>query len=287
MTDSNAKLEKRIASAIGNGSGSSGDLIELIAEASAAAEAAAQAAVAERARALDLTASDLDTAHAALATAELSRDRLQAVLPKLRMRLTAALGSEAHARWRGDFERIEKRRDEAAAKFAEACPRLLAGLAGLMREAAEIDGECMRVNSLAPANEPRRLVGVELTARNLTEYSGSQPSIGQTIRLPDYQHSAELAWPPTQEPFAASFAATMRVARDVRFTDRWWEAAEADAAERQQLAERRAEQQHAADAVARAEYEKTLVKNEEERERRAQLRQRGQYPDRDADGSAG
>jgi hypothetical protein len=276
------KLEQRIASAIGNGSGSSGDLMELIAETSAAAEAAAQDAAAARDTALDLTASDLDTAHTALAACELHRDRLQAVLPKLRSRLTAALSSEATARWRGDFERVEKRRDEAAAKFARLCPELLANLVGLMREAEVVDQECLRVNGLAPSNEPLRLLGVELTARRLDAFSSGQPSISQTIRVPDWQHSAEMAWPPPQPDFAATFAATMPVSHDIRHTADWWRAAEADAAERRQLAERRAAEQHVADAARRAEYEMSLLKTQETLERRAQLRQRGR-PDKDAD----
>jgi hypothetical protein len=248
--------------------------MELITAASAAAEAAAQAATAARERALDLTARDLDTAHTTLVAAELTRDRLQAVLPKLRERLTAALSSEAHARWRNDYERTEKRRDEAAARFARQCPELLANLVGLMREAEAVDQECLRVNGLAPANEPRRLVGVELHARNLTSFSSAQPSVGATIRLPNYQHPDQMAWPLPQPDFAASFAASMPMPRDIRFTDQWWRASEADRLERQQLAERRAADQHAADAERRAEYERTLLKQEEAREVRAQAARR-------------
>jgi hypothetical protein len=146
------------------------------------------------------------------------------------VRLTDVLAAEAHARWRADFERTEKRRDEAAAKFARLCPELLAGLVGLFREADAADQECLRVNATAPANEPRRLVGVELTARNLTAYSSTQPSISATIRLPDYDHSDHMAWP-VQRPndFAVAVAESMRAPRDVRHTSDWWRAAEADA----------------------------------------------------------
>jgi hypothetical protein len=286
VNSDSSKLEQRLGSALSNGSASSADLMELIAEANAAAEAAEQDAAAARERALDLTASDLDTAHTTLVGAELSRDRLQAVLPKLRSRLTEALGSEAHARWRGDFERTEKRRDEAAAKFAQQCPELLASLVGLMREAEAVDQDCLRVNALAPASEPRRLVGVELSARGMDAYTATQPSISQTIRLPDWQHSDTMAWPMPQPDFAATYAALTPVIRDIRHTADWWQAAAQDATERRQIAERRAREQEAATAQARAAYEQTLVANERERERRARLRQRG-HPDMDTDGSAG
>jgi hypothetical protein len=274
MTDT-AKLERRIASVIGNGSASSAALTELIAEVAAAAAAAEQAAADERTKALDLTLSDIDTAHAALAAAELSRDRLQAVLPRLRQRLSEALGAEHHQRWYSDYLRVEKLRDQAADKFSRQCPELLANLVGLMREADAVDQECMRVNSTAPGNE-RRLLGVELHARNMTEYSSTQPSISQTVRLPDYQHSGQMAWPVPQPDFAATFAQSMVMPRDARYSADWWKVAEQDRLERQQLAERRAAAQAAADAQARAEYERTLLKNQEERERRAlEQRRRG------------
>jgi hypothetical protein len=263
-------LEQRITSAISNGSASSAALTELIAEVAAAAEAAEQAAAAERERALDLTISDIDTAHAALAAAELGRDRLQAVLPKLRQRLSEALASEAHARWFDAYLRTEKLRDQTAEKFARLCPELLAGLIGLMRETDAVDQECLRINSAAPGNEPRRLLAVELHARHLTAFSTSQPSISATVRLPDYQRSDHMAWPVLRpNDLAVAVAESMKPPHDLRFTNRWWEAAEADAAARRQIAERRAAEQHAADAARRADYERGLLKLEEERERRA------------------
>jgi hypothetical protein len=270
MTD-NTKLEQRIVAALANGSASSAALMELIDEVSTAAEAAEQAAAAERERALDVVASpDVGEAHAALVAAELGRDRLQTVLPKLRMRLTEALAAEHHARWHADFQRVERLRDQAAEKFARQCPELLAGLVGLFRETAEIDGECSRVNAAAPANEPRRLVGVELHARGMDTFTASQPSVSATVRLPDYAHSDTMAWPVLRpNDFAIQLVESMRPPHDVRFTSDWWKASEADAAERQQIAERRAAQQQADAAQARAEYEQTLPKNQEDRERRA------------------
>jgi hypothetical protein len=278
MTDTNNnKLERRVASVISNGSASSAALTELIGEVAAAAEAAAQAAADAREQALDVTATaDIGAASAAVVAAELTRDRLAATVPRLRQRLSEALSSEHAARWRNDYERVEQRRDAAAAKFAEACPRLLAELAALFRNNDEIDAECSRVNSNAPSGEARRLRGVELQARGMTEFTSTQPSISATIRLPDYAHSATAAWPLPQPHFAATFAAMTPVVRDIRHTDRWWEAAEQDAAERRQIAERRAAEQHAADAARRAEYERGLLKNQEERERRAlEQRRRG------------
>jgi hypothetical protein len=276
-TGTNAKLEKRVVAALSDGSASSNDLMELIAEARAAAEAAQQAAAAERDRALDVTATaDVGAASAAVVAAELYRDRLQAVVPRLRQRLTEALGAEAHSRWLADYQRVAQRRDAAAAKFAEACPRLLAELVALFREADAVDQECSRVNSTAPAAEPR-LVGVELSARRMDGYTATQPSLSATVRLPDYAHSDTMAWPVLRpNDFAVSFAESMRPPHDIRFTSEWWRAAEQDRIERLQIAERRAAEQHAADAARRADYERGLLKLEEESERRAhEARRRG------------
>jgi hypothetical protein len=255
-------LEHRISSAIGNGSASSGDLVELIETAQRAAEAAATDATTARDKAtLDL-GTDVGAASATIAAAELRERRLQAALPRLRNKLTEVLEAERHARWRADFERTEKRRDAAATKFAKACPELLAGLVELLRETATVDTACQRVNSLAGSGEPH-LLGVELTARHLDAFSSVLPSISATVRLPDFQHSATMMWPPPTQPFAAAFAAATPVVRDIRHTSEWWRAAEADAAER------RAAEQDAATAQAREAYYEQMRKAEEDRERRA------------------
>jgi hypothetical protein len=268
MTSDNSKLERRIAAAISNGSASSAALMELVNEVSGAAEAAEQAATAERDKALDLTISDIDTAHAALVAAELFRDRLRAVLPRLRQRLTEALGAEAHARWFAVYERVEKLRDAAAEKFARQCPELLASLVGLLREADAVDQEVSRVNSAAPSGERRRLLGVEQTVRGTTK-----PAIAQSIRLPDWD--GQISWPPQQpNELAVAVAASMMPPHDVRFTSRWYEAVEADNAERRQLAERRVAEQEAEQVAARQRYETSLLEQEKERERAAHERRR-------------
>src|SRR5262249_35020565 len=154
------------SSALTNSNIGSTDLIELIAEVAEAADAAEKKAAAEKEKALDLVASpDIDKAHEAIVAAELSRDRLKAILPKLRNRLAEALATEQHARWLVDYQRVEKLRDQAAEKFARQYPELLDNLVALFRNTDEIDKECARVNSSAPSEEQRRLACVELIAR--------------------------------------------------------------------------------------------------------------------------
>jgi hypothetical protein len=259
VSSDSTKLEQKIAVTIGNGNVGSADLMELISEVTAAAEAAEQAAAAERDKALDVTASpDIGAAHAALVAAELTRDRLKTVLPKLRTRLTEALAAEQHARWLADYQRVERQRDQAAEKFANQCRELLANLVGLFREADAVDQEVSRVNSGAPRGEHRRLVCVELTARGLREFTRSQPSIAKTIQLPEWEQSSTLAWPPPQPSFAATYAASMVPTFDPRYSADWWKVLEQDNAERAKVTRRRQEGEEQRQLESRRAYEASL-----------------------------
>ena len=131
-----------------------------------------------------------------------------------------------------------------------------------------------RILDLEPVIDPSRAVRRAEPLRDdafATKRAGVLVDAGAVADevLPSWD-SDEIAWPVPQPDFAATFAASMPVSRDIRHSADWWKASVADAAERRQLAERRAAEQHAADAAARAEYERTLLKNQEERERRAQ-----------------
>ncbi len=235
-----AKLEKKIASAIGNGNIGSADLMELIDEVATAADQAEQLAVAEKAKALDLIASpDAGKAHDAVVAAELTRDRLKTILPKLRERLTDALAAEQHARWVADYQRIEAARDAAANNFSK-YPELIAQLVDILREAEAVDKEVSRINIAAPEGEHRRLLGVELTARGLTAHSRTQPEIAKNISLPEWACSDRMAWPPQRPSIAAAYAASIAPGFDPRYSADWWKVSEEAAAARQREQERTA-----------------------------------------------
>jgi hypothetical protein len=89
-------------------------IMELLSEVEAAVTLAELNIEAERAKAIDLVQSpDPKTAHERVVGAELVRDRLRAVMPKLRDRLSAVLREEAHERWLSDFSRVRQQLDEA------------------------------------------------------------------------------------------------------------------------------------------------------------------------------
>jgi hypothetical protein len=269
-------IEQKISSALANPNIGSTDLIELIAEVAEAADAAEKSAAAEKEKALDLIASpDGRKAHETLVAAELIRDRLKTILPKLRNRLTEALATERHARWLTDYQRAEKLRDQAAQKFARHYPELLDNLVALFHEAEEVDKECARVNSSAPRGEHRRLDCVELTARGLNKFTHSQPSIAKTIQLPEWEQSSTLAWPPPEPSFAATYAASMVPTFDPRYSADWWKVLERENAERAKVTQRRQVEQEAAQVASREAYEASLQQQERDRERQAHERWRG------------
>jgi len=268
-------IEQKISSALANLNIGSTDLTELIGEVAEAADAAEKSAAAEKEKALDLIVSpDIDKAHETLVAAELTRDRLKAILPKLRHRLTEALAIERHARWLTDYQRAEKLRDQAAQKFARQFPELLDNLIALLREANEVDRECGRVNSSAPNGEHRRLNLVELAARGLSKFTRSQPSIAATIQLPEWQQSSTFAWPPPEPSFAAAYAAAMKPSFDPRYSADWWKVLEQDNAERAKVTQRRQAEAEAAQVTSREAYEASLQQQEKDRERQAQERRR-------------
>jgi hypothetical protein len=177
-------LEQRIASALrDDGDATAADLGALIGEVEVAAAAAATTATEERERALDISI-DPATAHEKALVAELRRDRLHAVLPRLQQRLASALAEESALRWDARYRRVAAMAEEAAEKF-RAYPRLAAELVELMNLAAALDREASAVNISAAPGEHRRVPGVELLARGLASFSIAQPSIAQGLRLPD------------------------------------------------------------------------------------------------------
>jgi hypothetical protein len=103
---------------------------------------------------------------------------------------------------------------------------------GLKLRVKEVDQECSCVNSQAAAGEHRRLRGVELTARCLESFNISNPSIMVNARLPNWEHSDHMAWPPPKTPLAALVAEAMTPPHDLRFTADWAAARQQDMARR-------------------------------------------------------
>jgi hypothetical protein len=261
MTD---KLEVSIASALSNDNASAADLIELIAAVEANAIAATQEACAARERAIDLIASpDSRAAHENIVIAELRRDRLQAVLPRLRERLSQAEAGEYCDSWRADFDKVATQRDALAKEFQEVFPATINQLLDLFQRMVRNDTECNRVNAAAPGSESRRLRSAELTARGLLNFSRDMPSLTERVQLPDINNSAALSWPPPRQSLGIVMAQSMLAAATDprRYSDKWWEVQEED------NQARRAENERIAEFYRQSTEQQERRQNEEGRRR--------------------
>jgi hypothetical protein len=127
----------------------------------------------------------------------------------LRQRLAEVEASERLARWQEDYEAVKEERDELADEFAEVYQSLTAQFCDLFRRAEALDQECDRINSEAPKGEKRRLLGVELCARNLERFSRSEPSVVDGVKLPDWSQSDRMIWPPRKIPLSVQVARSM------------------------------------------------------------------------------
>ena len=111
-------IEQRIVTILNNEKSSAAEIAEIVREAKSAAQTADQAVEAERIKAMDVVRSpNIEDAHRAVAEAVLARERLRALLVKLRTKLSEAQAAETQERWQVEFNRVEQKRDEAAAAF--------------------------------------------------------------------------------------------------------------------------------------------------------------------------
>jgi hypothetical protein len=181
-------LESKIAAALG--------------AADAAAQAAAQAADEARAAALDpATVIDATEVGAAVATATLVRDRLQAALLRLRGKDRERVDAEHVAAWREDYAKVKEKRDAMAERLRERYPVIVEELVALMTNIAGVDKEVTSINARAPSGDFPRLRSVELAARNVDRLERPDVSIPRELRLPNLTRAADgavHAWPPSQ-----------------------------------------------------------------------------------------
>jgi hypothetical protein len=109
-------------------------------------------------------------------------------------------------------------RQFSAADVMNRSGKLLARLVDLFESAEAVDEEVSHINGSAPSGEHRRLLGVELAARGLESFGTADPPIAKGVQLPDWAHSARMAWPPPGTFDPASFAP---VAFDRRLSAEW------------------------------------------------------------------
>ena len=251
-------LEQKIANALTDPHIATADLYELISETEVALIAAEATAEAERQKAVDAVMPDAAEAERSAWAAEVHRDRLHSLLSRLRQRLADVSAAEYSAQREADFEAVKAKRDALAREFIEFYPDFVSRFVDFALRTAAVDDECARFNGAALAGEHRRLLGVELTARQLESFSGYEPSIIEAVGLPDWAQSGQMAWPLPKIPLAVAVAEAMAPPSDARFGANWAAAREQDMARRAATEARWAKDEEARQAERKRTYEASL-----------------------------
>ena len=144
----------------------------------------------------------MSAASAAILAANLTRDHLNAALPRLQDRLTKVEAQERYDRWLVDFEAVKAKRDAAAAELKVLYAPFVVKITDLLLTIEQIDAEVRRLASAKPydadaANgDGRNLRPVEAEARGVEGFRQEQASIMRDLKLPHWAVDAGFAWPP-------------------------------------------------------------------------------------------
>jgi hypothetical protein len=179
-------IEERIASTLAAADDvKSADLAALIQEVETAAQAADGAATKAREQALDpAVVVDAAKVGAAVATAELTCDRLQAALPRLQERHKQVRRAEAGAAWKAEAEELEARRKALMIEFRKFYPEMIDRIVDHLYSMRALDNEINHFNYRRPDGSMNSL---EL----------STPFFAMDLKIPDPDNrGGQLLWPP-------------------------------------------------------------------------------------------
>ena len=191
----NLTIEQRIVVALRDGIKSDA-VAALIEEVEAAAAAADTAAVKAREAALDPTiAIDVAQVSAEVTAAELTRDRLQAALPRLRARYTEVRSQEDVAKWKAEAGEFEVRGEAMLNEFAEFYPEMAKRIADQLDQMGAFDKQVDDLNRRRPNGVPA--------------LSRSTPALAKDLRIPSPYTTGELWWPPPEPNLALQCLASM------------------------------------------------------------------------------
>jgi hypothetical protein len=236
-------LEQKIAACLGDEKAVSDEVEALRYAVEGELPHAQQAVEQARQRSLD-PLTNKEEALRAVQLAELTVQRLQHALPLLEQKHRQCLSEEYHSLWVSRHFAARQQRDQQSEKFGR-LRELQAEMLAILQETAEVDKLVDAANSDGPANEPRRLLSVELHARGLENYTRDNPSLIKSMVLLDFD-SGKQVWPPPQTSVAAAYASGSTDFRKHpdEFGPNWFVARDAEEARlrRQQQAEEASEQ---------------------------------------------
>jgi hypothetical protein len=254
-------FEHRVVAALTADDVTGDGLAALLTEMAAAIAAADAAAKTEHEKALDPVVSpDPVKAHQAMEAAAFTAARLRALQPRLERRHQEASAQERLKAWQADCDLLEAERDKLADELRALYPQMVVQIADLFGRMAANDEQLSALHQRRPVGVLRHLLSAELKARGLNRFSAAMPSLAKQLKLPCWD-SAELAWPPPQPSFAATYAAAMKPSFDPRFSADWWKVMEQDNAERAKITRRRQEEEEQRQVASREAYEAALRRN--------------------------
>ncbi len=132
-----------------------------------------------------------------MATATLSRDRLQAALPRLQERLKEVREQEDLAAWKADAEKLEVRRMAKMTEFADFYPPMYERIVDHLYSMRALDREIDDLNRRRPNGSVRAL-----------DYS--TPAFTVDLKIPDPYKKDQPLWPPPQPNLALQMIAAIR-----------------------------------------------------------------------------
>lgn len=158
-----------------------------------------------------------------------------------------------------DLRALAEERNALAKELRENYPTVVARLVSLFARIAANDAALSALHGSRPSGAKGYLLGAELIARGLDDFSRDQPSITRELRLPDWAESNKLLWPPPAVPAAVLLAEMVSQIHDPRrHSADWFAAQQADIARRKAEEQQRIEQEAALTEENRREYERSL-----------------------------
>jgi hypothetical protein len=220
-------LEQKISSALTDDNIASGDLESLISEVETAIVAGDQVAEAEHRKALDPALSpDISKARQSMEDAKFAAARLRTLLPRLQKRFGKVQAREHLAQWQAGYEALKIKRDELATELCQIYPPAAAKITDLFHRIAANDAALSVLHQQRPAGVGLHLHSAELVARGLDGFTRDEPSIANGLKLPDWEHGAQMTWPPPPQRIDPTLLMPVRHGDPRLYTDRWYEVCE-------------------------------------------------------------
>ncbi len=200
---------------------------------------------------------DIHEARDRMESTQHAAERLRTLLPRLQDKAREVEHEADRQEWEIDFGLLADERNALAKELRQLYPNAVAQLVSWFSRAADLDRRLSQLHQTRPPGCKGTLLGAELVARNLTEFSRDTPSLTRELRLPDWQDN-KLAWPAREVPASVLLAESMSTSDPRRHSANWFEVLHEDNARRIAEEQQRIAEEQRRSERAKHEYERTL-----------------------------